>query len=239
MGDIRLRVVITIAMLCLAPHASTADWITAVKACVARKNFDCATSLVNAQLRTNPLDVEARTWHARLLAWTGSWEAAENEYKAILAVRHDDIDALLDLADVKIWDGKFTDALATLDRAERVHGDPRDIWVRRGRIYIRLHRELEAVQAYRSLLQVDPGDHEARSALTALREPRHELRTGSDTDTLNYTNPANAETLSLTSRWNQRWSTKISTTLFQRFAEHAETANAGVTYRFTENTGLR
>lgn len=224
-----------IATLCLAANASASDWVTAVKACVARKDFSCATSIVDHRLEANPSDLEARTWRARLLAWTGSWDAAEREYEAVLAVRHDDSDVLLGLADVQIWSAKFTDALATLDRAERAHADPREIWLRRARVYIRVHHEAEAVSAYKALLQVDPGNQVAQSALKSLRERRHELRIGSDTDTFNYRNLANSETLTLASRWNERWSTEISTVLFQRFGEDAETANAGVTYRFTAN----
>ena len=235
MGDIRLRVLFAGAILVAAANASSSAWVAMVKACVARKDFTCAFSVVDAQLSKNPTDLEARTWHARLSAWSGSWTTAEREYKAILVDSPGDTDALLGLSDVQIWNQEFTEALASLDRAERAHAGAREVWLRRARIYVRLHREADAIRAYRALLQADPINAEARSALNGIRDRRNELRVGSDTDTFNYTNLANTESLSLTSRWNERWSTELSTSMFQRFGETAETAIAGLTYRLAAN----
>ncbi|MGH9522735.1 MAG: tetratricopeptide repeat protein, partial [Terriglobales bacterium] len=136
-------------------------------------------------------------------------------------------------ADVQMWRGDASGALVTIDKAERAHADAQEIWVRRARLYVRLHRNADAIHAYKELLEFNPSNQDALAAIKNLRERRHELRIGSDTDTFNYTGAANTELLSLLSRWNDRWSTAISTTLYQRFGSNAQTADVGATYRFT------
>lgn len=232
MGHFLLRVAIAFLALHFAVDATASDWITQVRTCVERKDFACARSIVDGRLQANPSDLEAQTWRARLLAWSGAWTDAERQYEAVLAVRPADADVLLGLADVQLWSGQFSIALQTLDKAENAHAPAPDLWLRRARAYVGLHQQANAVLAYRKLLQFSPSNQEAMSAVQSLQERRHQLRIGSDTDVFNYTDAANAESVSLDSRWSDRWSTHFSTAMFQRFGEHAETADLGVTYRF-------
>ena len=51
---------------------------------------------------------------------------------------------------------------------------------------------------------------------------RHELRLGNDTDTFSYTDAANAESLAITSKWNSRWTTVLTSTWYQRFGADAQ-----------------
>lgn len=220
-------------MLSVKSNATAQEWIASVKACVAHKDLGCAMSEVETQLTAHPTDFEARAWHARLLAWTGSWDLAQKEYEVVLATHSNDVDLLLGLTDVETWNGKFTDALTVLDKAEQLGVPPEELWLRRARLYMRLGRKADEIAAYKALLRFSPSNREAQSAIDGNRELRHELRIGSDTDRFNYTNAANAESLSLTSRWTQRWSTLMSTTFSQRFGSRADSASVGATYRFS------
>jgi YaiO family outer membrane protein len=57
---------------------------------------------------------------------------------------------------------------------------------------------------------------------------RHELRFGSDTDRFNYTDTANAESFTLSSKWNARWTTAFTSTWYQRFGADAQRVTARV-----------
>jgi YaiO family outer membrane protein len=51
---------------------------------------------------------------------------------------------------------------------------------------------------------------------------KHELRFGSDTDRFNYTDAATAESFTITSKWNSRWTTAFTSTSYQRFGADAQ-----------------
>jgi hypothetical protein len=58
---------------------------------------------------------------------------------------------------------------------------------------------------YQQLLIFDPDNKEAKANL--LENARYELRIGNDTDFLNFANNAETQNVTLTSHWNQRYST--------------------------------
>lgn len=229
-----LKTAIAILALHVSAVAAAQDWITEVRSCVARKDFQCAATIVDQRLKENPTDLEAQAWRARLFAWTGSWANAKRQYATVLAARPNDADVLLGLADVQLWSGDDSAALLTLDRAEHANAAKDEIWIRRARAYVALRQESQARKAYKAVLQFSPSNHEALMALEGLHERRHELRIGSNTDTFNYTDAANTEIMSVASRWNDRWSTQESATFFQRFGANAATADVAVTYRFNQ-----
>jgi len=69
-------------------------------------------------------------------------------------------------------------------------------------------------------------------------DPRHELRFGSDTDAFNYTDTANAESVTLTSHWNPRWTTSFTSTWYQRFGADAQRVTARLSRKFGNSSWL-
>src|SRR5262249_14615361 len=69
-------------------------------------------------------------------------------------------------------------------------------------------------------------------------ETHYEVRVGADLDAFNYTDSAQAESVSWAARWNQRWSSLIASSYYQRFAETANKASISTAYRFTSRDWL-
>jgi YaiO family outer membrane protein len=213
--------------------AQEADWRAGVRALAERREFESAMAQVEQRLAKSPADLEAQAWHARLLAWSGRTAESEAEYRTVLEKAPNDIDVLTGLADVLVWQNKFSDALAVLDRSPSVSPA---VLIRRGRVLARLNRTGEAIATYREALRRDPNDNDAKTGLASLRpEPRHELRLGSDTDRFNYTDAATAQSITLTSHWDARWTTGFTSTWYQRFGADAQR----VTARVSRNIGTR
>jgi tetratricopeptide (TPR) repeat protein len=233
------------AMLCAAAFAllssgfviaQETDWQSAVRAEVARKNLDGAAALVEQRLGADPGDLEARGWRARLLARNGRWAEAETEYRRVLEKAPADTEIMTGLAEVLVRQEKLQQALDALDRARNV--PPVQAWVliRRARLLARLNRPQEARAEYQAALGIDPYDREAGAGLAAMAgEHRHELRFGIDTDTFNYTGAAAAESVTLASHWDSRWTTTFSSTSYQRFGASAERMTARVSRRVGSN----
>ena len=72
---------------------------------------------------------------------------------------------------------------------------------------------------YQQLLIFDPDNKEAKANL--LENARYELRIGNDTDFLNFANNAETQNVTLTSHWNQRYSTTFGLSTYQRFGQDA------------------
>ena len=219
----------------LAAAQETASWQAVVRAQAERKNFETAFSLVETRLTADPDDLEARGWRGRLLAWTGRWPEAATEYRRVLEKAPDDTDIRTGLSDVLLWQEKFAEALAVLDRAPRASPEILD---RRGRLLARLGRTQEARTVFRAALRLNPDDRQAKAGLVLLSERRHELRLGLDADSFNYTATAAAQAVVLTSRWNERWTTSLGATLYQRFGASAGRWTARVSRRFGSNSWI-
>src|SRR5581483_10086697 len=195
-----------------------ADWQSRVRDSVSNRNLAAALSIVEQRLQAAPDDLEAHGWHGRILAWTGKWQAAESEYRYVLSQVPNDTDILTGLADVLIWQQRWDDALTVLNQASSLEPDRADILTRRGRVLRALHRTKESQENFRKALVTDPANLEAKQGLESFRpEPRHELRVGTDNDFFNFSDPALAQGISLSSKWNSRWSTSFAQTFYQRF----------------------
>lgn len=230
------RVLASLLLAVAAAAQETGEWQAQVRRAVESKDLDQALVLVEDRLSRSPQDLEARAWHARLLAWRGEWARAETEYRSVLAVAPNDVDVLLGLSDVLIWQDKLQEALSVLERARSLAPQQREVLLRRARLLARLNRVGEARQQYRSLLSWSAGDTEARSGLASLPdEYRHELRVGSDTDAYNFADTATAQGMILISRWNSHWTTEAAFNSYQRFGADAYL----VTGRVSRKLGAR
>ena len=215
------------------------DWQAQIREDVEHQHIDAALAIVELRLADAPEDLEAHGWHGRLLAWKGRWSEGEAEYRLVLATVPSDTEMLTGLADVLLWQQKYNEALQTLDQAKKISPSDSEILSRRARVLTLLGRTPEARSQYQQTLRFDSQNADARTGLDSLRAiPKHELRVGEDTDVFNYADSGQTEGVSLSSRWNQRWSTVFGVSTYQRFGQDAVKFLASSAFHFTERDWL-
>ena len=221
-----LRTAIAVLLLLGFVHLLAAqtidDWQPQVRKDVENQRIDAALAIVDQRLVDAPEDLEAHGWRGRLLAWKGRWSNGEAEYRFVLDKVPNDTEILTDLSDVLLWQHKYTEALQTLDQARKISPSDPEILSRRARVLALLGRTPEARSEYQQTLLFDTQNTDARTGLDCLREnTKHELRVGEDVDVFNYTNAGQTQGVSLSSQWNQRWSTVLGISTYQRFGQDA------------------
>ena len=229
-------IVVLLAMtgvrLCAGQAAE--DWQQRVRDEVTSHHLDAALAVVEQRLVDEPGDLEAHGWRGRLLAWKDRWPEGEAEYRLVLEKVPNDTDILTDLADVLLWQRKYEESLQVLNRARAIAPADPQILARRARVLALLGRTPEARSEYQETLKFDPESRDAKAGLASLGgNSRHELRFGNDTDFFSYTDAAQTQSISLSSRWNQRWSTVFGTSIYQRFGENAVKFLGSAAYHFT------
>jgi tetratricopeptide (TPR) repeat protein len=195
------------------------EWQQQVQDEVKAQHLDAALTIVDQRLANTPEDLEAHGWRGRLLAWKGRWPEGEAEYKLVLEKFPNDVDILTGLANVLLWQEKYSEALKVLNHARTISPSDHEILSRRARVLALLGRTGEGQLEYQQVLQFDPGNKEARASV--LENSKHELRVGDDIDFFNYTGNAETQSVSLSSRWNSRWSTVFGVSTYQRFGQDA------------------
>lgn len=210
------------------------EWEQQVQNEVNAQHLDAALTVVDDRLANTPDDLEAHGWRGRLLAWKGRWPEGEAEYKLVLERVPNDIDILTGLADVLLWQQKYPEALQVLNHARTIAPSDPEILSRQARVLSLLGRTSEAQLEYQQVLQFDPENKEARASL--LENTKHELRVGDDIDFFNYTGDAQTESVSLSSRWNSRWSTVFGVSTYQRFGQDAVKLQASGAFHLSAHT---
>ena len=221
-----LRTVVVALLLVSFVHLlaaqTTDDWQPQVRKNVENQHIDAALAIVDQRLADSPEDSEAHGWRGRLLAWKGRWSEGETEYRLVVDKMPNDIEMLTGLSDVLLWQKKYIEALQTLDQARKISPSDPMILSRRARVLALLGRTPEARSEYQQTLLFDTQNTDARTGLDSLREnTHHELRVGEEVDVLNYANAGQTQGVSLSSRWNQRWSTVFGGSTYQRFGQDA------------------
>ena len=210
------------------------DWQPQVRKDVENQRIDAALAIVDQRLVDAPEDLEAHGWRGRLLAWKGRWSGGEAEYRFVLDKVPNDTEILTDLSDVLLWQHKNTEALQTLDQARKISPSDPEILSRRARVLALVGRTPEARSEYQQTLLFDTQNTDAKTGLDSLREnTKHELRVGEDVDVFNYTNAGQTQGVSLSSRWNQRWSTVLGVSTYQRFGQNAVKFLASTAFHLT------
>jgi tetratricopeptide (TPR) repeat protein len=213
---------------------SDSDWDLRIRALVDEGHLEQAFQTTDAWLETYPNDMDARAWHARLQAWTNHWKEAESEYRELIRHSSRNVDLLIGIADVLIWQKRYAEALSFLDQAIEIDTDRMDCRIRRAQALQKMGRVSEAQVTYQKILDGDPNYDEAQKGLDLIRsERRHELRLHTDVDRFNYTDSAVSFGVSLRSQWNTRWITFGSLNRYQRFSEGVMEIEAGATYKFS------
>lgn len=211
----------------LLQAADDSGWLAKVREQVAAHDLSAASATVSARLAVQPADLEARTWEARILSWTGHLGESEALYRQVLQQAPDDSDVLIGLADVLFWEGKVDESSATLDRAERLRPASLEIEQRRARYR-------------RAIYDQEPSSNSVPSALEAAESDlyRYSLHFGSETDLFSYSSAAQTQAIELGVRWNSRWSSQLLATSYRRFSESAEQWGTGVAYRISADQSV-
>jgi hypothetical protein len=219
---------------------------------VAAQDWEGAETIVDSRLKAAPEDSDALGWRAQLLAWTGKRAEAEATFRRALQLSPRDADFLLGLARLLAQDGRNGDALALLDAAAQIPPARADVLSERGRVFATMGRKKEARADFlqgRALepANLSPADDEATAGLRALKSgngkseselPRFEANFGNETDTFNYTNAANAQTVTFVDRPNARWIFSAEADSYQRFGALAQKAIGAATFRLNHANSL-
>ena len=234
-----LVVVMWLLLLCTCMIAED-DWQAQVRTAVDQHQVPTALAVVDHRLAEAPGDMEAHAWRGRLLAWTGHGREAEIEYHFVLDKFPNDVDVLVGLADVLLWQKKYSEALEVLEVARSAAPKDPEILVRRARILSLLRRTSEARAQYQAVLIYDPTNRAVMNGLADLAGvSRYELRIGDEADFFNYTENAQVEAVTLAAHWNERWTTTFGISPYHLFGENAVKISADAAYRFHKNNWVR
>jgi tetratricopeptide (TPR) repeat protein len=216
------------------------DWREQVRMAVERHQVAAALVVVNHRLADVFDDMEAHAWRGRLLAWTDHWQQAEDEYRLVLNKYPGDVDVLTGLADVLLWQQRYSEALAILEQARSIAPLNPEVLVRRARILSLLQRNAEARAQFQAVLTYDPANPAAITGLASLTDAsKYELRISDETDFFNYTENAQVETVTLAAHWNDKWTSALGVSPYYLFGENAVKVWAEGAYRFHHNNWVR
>jgi tetratricopeptide (TPR) repeat protein len=176
--------------------------------------------------------MDVRAWRARVLTWSGQLAEAEKEYLEILKFARSDPDNWMGLASVYLREGKATDALRALDRAEELDPKRADLRAARGRALRAIGERNEARTEFQNALNLDPTSVEARAGMISVRgEPKHELRLGQDNDLFNFTSANQDGWVSLVSQWTPHLGTSFAGSFYDRLGIGAGKFSGAITGR--------
>jgi tetratricopeptide (TPR) repeat protein len=206
-----------------AAQEKPGDWQAQVRKFCERSDWPSALGALEKEIARAPADLDLKAWRARVLAWSGNFTQAQQEYLAILKVSPGDPDNWAGLANVYAREGRNFDALAALDRAVQLDPKRADLHGSRARALRALGERSEAQTEFHKALFLDPTSAEARDGLTSLHgEAKHEVRVGNETDFLSYTSANEGGRASIASRWTPIWGTSFGSALYQRGGLYAE-----------------
>ena len=198
-------------------------WRAQVRKYCEARDWPSALGVLEKEIARAPANLDLKSWRARVLAWSGNFAQAQQEYLAILKVSPSDPDNWAGLANVYAREGRNFDALGALDHAVQLDPKRADLHAARARALRALGERSQAQAEFHKALFLDPASTEARDGLTSLRgEAKHELRFGSETDFLSYTSANEGGWASIASRWTPIWATSFGTAVYQRGGSYAE-----------------
>jgi tetratricopeptide (TPR) repeat protein len=216
----------------VAAQSEAPEWQVRVRKYTESQDWAAALWIVERQIAGSPQDADLWAWRARILTWSGRLDEAEAECLKILKVSRKDPDVWLGLANVYLREGKNVEALRALDSAVELDPQRADLHAARGRALRATGQGREARQEFQKALVADPASNEALLGMKSFEdETKHELRFGEENDLFNFTGPNHDEWVSLTSRWNPRWTTSLAANTYQRGGVEAGKFVGGITAR--------
>src|SRR5579884_4145206 len=153
------------------------NWLSRVREELAANDLQGAADTVDARLESNPADLEAQAWRARILSWTGHLQESELRYRDVLRQVPNDADVLLGLADVLLWERKLQECSEVLDHIQQLPHAEVDLEERRLRL-----RSARDVQGSPVVV------HGVGSSRTEIRSDsyRYYLNIGTESDLFSY-----------------------------------------------------
>jgi tetratricopeptide (TPR) repeat protein len=218
--------------LSVSAQQQSPDWVGQLRKYADAHDWTAALNLVDSQIALAPQDMDIHAWRARVLAWSGDFAGAENEYLAIVKVVPNDPDNWMGLGNIYLRQGRANDALRALDRAVELDPKRADLGEAHARA-LRAAGELEQARLeFQRALNLDPTSQDASLGLASLRgEPKHELRLGEDNDIFNFAGNNYAGSVTLVSKWTPHWTTSVSGDFFEIFGANAGKFVGSVTGR--------
>jgi YaiO family outer membrane protein len=125
---------------------------------------------------------DTRNWEARfgkgmVLAWIGRYDEAQEIFEQLHAENNADADVLFQLGNVAFWSKKPELGYRWYEQAYRIDSTSVDIVRGLARTSLRVGRSPEALEWYRKLQLLSPGDPEARQAIFQLTyAARHDVQ---------------------------------------------------------------
>jgi tetratricopeptide (TPR) repeat protein len=224
-----------LALFAFATAVSAQDppnWQAQVRTYCETRDWPSAIRILDAEITRTPKDLDLKAWRARILTWAGRLEEAEQGYCEILAVDRRDPDNWAGLAAVCLREGKNEEALRAVEVAVQIDPKRADLHAAYARILRAAAQRSEARAEFEKALSLDPASAEARAGLITLRgQPKNEIRGGIESDSLSYTVPNHAQSVSLITRWTPLWSTDIGASFYQRSGILAEKFVGSLTAR--------
>ena len=228
-----LSLSLLVLTLCVAQGAAQdrqLDWRTQVRVYCDASDWLSAMKVLEQRISEAPNDMDLTVWRARVLTWSGNIAQAEQEYLAILKISPNDPDVWVGLANVYAREGKHNQALQALDRAVQLDPNRADLRAARGRAMRDAGKRTASRAEFEKALSFDPSSTEAHAGLHSLRrEPRNELRLGSETDFLSYSAANHGSLANLATRWTPLWRTSVGFGAYQRGGVLAQKFTASAT----------
>lgn len=214
--------------------------LSEVHADVEGHHLDDALRIVMQLASQDPHDFEARNWVARLKSWKGNFKEAEQLYRGVLADHAGDVEAEIGLADVLGWQKHYANAIEILKSLESQDPKNLEILSRLGRLYYWQHDKPDARHYFNQVLQIDPGNKEARNTIRDMegQTPFH-LETGYLFEGYNFTSNTNGTQTQLVYKDYDRKTLLVGFQFQNKFGQNDSLFTLGGTYRAWTRTYLR
>lgn len=129
-----------------------------------------AEAMLSKRLADSPTDTDARTLYGTVLSWDSKYDEARKQLDQVLAEDRTNGDAMLALANVELWTDHPARAHELLTSVLRDRPIDTDALYADARTLVALKQKKEATDTLHHLLDVDPGNKDARKLLDSLGE---------------------------------------------------------------------
>jgi tetratricopeptide (TPR) repeat protein len=212
-----------------AGQSRPSPWQQQVRDYSEKQDWTAAMRIVEAALAQFPEDLEAQSWRARILSWSGQLAEAEQEYLHVLVKASNDPDNWAGIAFVYSRQNRHQDALHALDRAVALDPKRADLRLARARVLRALNKRQDAKSDFEAALALDPNNQDARNGMASLKpEARHQLLFGTSTDLFSFIGADQQESVNLISRWTRHWETYVGGSFYSWAGLNAQKLNVAV-----------
>jgi tetratricopeptide (TPR) repeat protein len=162
----------------------TEDKTTHAEALFAEGRVEEARGLFLGLLETDPSSTEVLNNLGVISHAQGKTQEAEQYFARALALKHDDLDAALNLATVYQESRRWTGAAACLERCQGRMSSDFNFLNQLGRVYLELGHADKALGVLSKSLRLNPDQEEVRDSVAALQPTAPTAQNASDCETL-------------------------------------------------------